>query len=233
MNKEDLPNIKKSIEMLIDSGMTMKMSYKTKINEWYSDISISKFEEDNVYYIAPFYKKFSNREDAVSYFITEALSSKNKGYIQNRLRSKIDLEKYNIEKPSNELKKLFREEGKLVDEEFKLIGVKPYTEPSKKEAEEFMKDSDKLTYVDDIRNKYIELSRKYAPLDIYVSVTALYKTKNNVGEETDYRAGFKIESLTQEELDKKKKLHKDYKFQNIEITYKIGNGKFNRVKYLL
>lgn len=46
-------------------------------------------------------------------------TSKNKGYIQQRLDKTIN--RYNLEKPSKELIKIFEKEGKIVDEEFKLL----------------------------------------------------------------------------------------------------------------
>ena len=111
---------KNSIKELLEFGFEIKFPYKRTINSWYSDISISKFEDS--YTVSPQYTTFYNIDEALDYFLDNAITSKNKGYIQGRLDKKIDLEgDYNIEHPDEELIKLFEEEGKIVDEEFKNL----------------------------------------------------------------------------------------------------------------
>jgi CMP-N-acetylneuraminic acid synthetase len=57
--------------------------------------------------------RFSDIDQAVDFFITEAFTSKNVGYIQSRLMNKNLLGEYDLEKPTSKIKNLFQEEGNV------------------------------------------------------------------------------------------------------------------------
>ena len=118
--------MKEAIKQILLSGGSIGFDMKQSINDWYGTIRIYplksfwKPEAKLTFYVEPYYEEFENIDEAVDFFIKEAFTSKNKAYIQNRLREKIDFEKgFDFEKPTKELIKLFRDEGKLVDKEFK------------------------------------------------------------------------------------------------------------------
>ena len=71
----------------MEKGGTISVPHKSKINEWYGELKISKLGK-NEYVIQPYWQKFSDIDDAVNWFMDKGLTSKNKGYIQNRLRDK-------------------------------------------------------------------------------------------------------------------------------------------------
>lgn len=118
--------MKSEIKKLVELGAIIKMPHKTKINEWFSEISISKVKHSfngRIYYIiSPFGEQIYDVDIAVNTFIDYSFTSKNIGYIQKRLSLKgVDLEQYDLETPNQELLKMFEEESKIVDEETKLF----------------------------------------------------------------------------------------------------------------
>lgn len=113
--------MKESIIDIVEKGGTISIPHKTKIDEWYGELKISKLA-NNEYVIQPYWQKFSNVEDAVNWFLNEGFTSNNFGYIQKKLDSKgIEFSEYDIEEPTDEVRKAFEEEGKIVDEEAKEL----------------------------------------------------------------------------------------------------------------
>ena len=114
---------KQSIKEMLEVGATIKVGFKEEINSWYDEYSIHKSNLDfgSKYYISPTMKGFENAEEAINEFCEHVFTSKNVGYIQKRLHEKgIDFENdYDLERPTKELREIFAEEGKLVDEEYK------------------------------------------------------------------------------------------------------------------
>lgn len=119
--------MKQAIKDILKVGGSISFSLKHSIDEWFGSIKIYHVtphwdpDAKPYYYIEPYGKSFFDIDEAVDFFINEAFTSKNVGYVQNRLRDKgVDFEMdFDLENPSEELLKLFDEEGKLVDEEFK------------------------------------------------------------------------------------------------------------------
>jgi hypothetical protein len=115
---------KNAIKILLEAGATIEMPYKTRIDDWYSKVSISKvFTHDNspIYFI---YRgdNFSDINEAVESFLDIAFSPNNIGYVQQRLRLKgHEFEDYELKKPSEDTIRLFAEESKLIEEELKVI----------------------------------------------------------------------------------------------------------------
>lgn len=111
---------KKAIIDVVELGGTVVFDYKSSIDSWFSEIKIFKIE--NEYIIYPGWKQFSDSESAINYFMDEAFTSKNFGYVQKRLIKKGILnEDDKYENPSTKMKLAFEQEGRLVDEEFKSI----------------------------------------------------------------------------------------------------------------
>jgi hypothetical protein len=110
--------MKESIRQLLLLGCKVSISYKRKINEWFSNIEI--YALNGLYYVD--YKEYDNIEDAINIFCDTAFTSKNVGLIQRRLQDKgVDFEDYNLEYPDAELIKIFEEEGKLLDQEYETL----------------------------------------------------------------------------------------------------------------
>jgi len=101
--------------------MKENISYKTKINDWFSNIEI--YSLNHRYYV--FCYVFDNIEEALDKFCDTAFTSKNIGLIQRRLQDKgVDFDEYKLENPDAELIKIFEEEGKLLDQEYEILNQK-------------------------------------------------------------------------------------------------------------
>lgn len=223
MNKE----IKESIKNVVLSGMTIKHPYKSEISSWYSDISISSY--NGFYSIHPFSVKFANIDDAVNYFCNQAFTSKNVGYIQSRLFDKKILNDYdhNLENPDKELKKLFIEEGKLVDEEAKALDIKliefPKAEDALKEFNLLIQNFNPLTIVKELRN----FEEKYSVLDPFIGMSYNYQYEID-GSKHDFGSGFDYENYEPND-DSYLELDSTYEmiFDHIQISFRIrGDEEF-------
>ena len=116
-------NIRESIKSLLNLGVTVKKPFKDNINDWYSEFSLSPVYSElrgGLVYLSGF-ETFFDVDLAVEFFMSNCFTSKNKGYIQERLSRKVNLDRHNLTKPSEELIQLFEDEGKIVDEEYKTL----------------------------------------------------------------------------------------------------------------
>lgn len=225
-------NKKESIKGVIELGGTVSMSFKTKISDWYGDIKISELNEDGgkIYWIHPFSIRFCDIDDAVNYFCNEALTSKNVGYIQDRLREKglID-DDDDLERPNAKLKKLFKDEGELVDEEAKLLNIIIKPPLSKDDAliefEEIIKNFDKKTFISNL----IEFKRKYITIDPYVNIGFVFNNSNEKNQ--DFTSCISLsKTLFEDRLKYAKKNDDNLIFKHIEITLKLQEGDYKRYK---
>jgi hypothetical protein len=124
---------KESIKEVLEFGFKVGFPYKSKINNWYGNISINK--NHGSFYIEPFDVTLYDIDEAIDYFLDKAVTSKNVGYIQGRLDKKVDFEEdYDLEHPDDELKKLFDDEGKIVDDESKQFNIQIKQLPKIKDA---------------------------------------------------------------------------------------------------
>lgn len=117
---------KEVIKELLEMGVTIKFPFKSQIDSWYGDVSIHKSEfigdiDKPRYYISPYMEYSHDVNEIVNRFCEEVFTSKNVGLIQmNLMKKHIDFEEdYNLERPTKELRQMFDEEGKLVDEQYK------------------------------------------------------------------------------------------------------------------
>lgn len=120
--------MREAFKQIIESGGSIKFPIKLKISDWYGSITLSpicSFWDKGApltYHIDYYGETYTNIDEAIDSFIKKTLTSNNKGYIQKRLMLKginFESDNYDLENPSKEVKKLFKEEGKLVDKEFK------------------------------------------------------------------------------------------------------------------
>jgi len=117
---------KEAIKQLLEMGVTIKFPFKSQIDSWYGDLSIHKSEfvgdiKKPRYYISPHMEYYYDINEVVNRFCEEAFTSKNFGLVQmNLMRKYVGFENdYDLERPTKELREMFAEEGKLVDEEYK------------------------------------------------------------------------------------------------------------------
>lgn len=225
--------MKDSIKNIIQANGKVSVSYKSEIDSWYGEIKIfSLFCEDinnYEYSVEGGVKRqsFNNIDDAVNYFCYNAYTSKNIGYIQSRLMDSgklgKDEEEYDFEEPSNELKKIFKEEGTIVDKEAKLNGIeKPKkqlltTEEAKKEIEQLIPE---IT-IDTVSEKLSAFKYKYLNLDPYISVKAVYSI---LSENREYSSSCNIGYWTKENIEKRKLdvgCKNDLKFKTLRVDVKF------------
>lgn len=118
--------MRESIKLLLNNGVSIRKSFKYEINDWYGEFELYKVYDryNNIEKYYSGYEQFDNIDEAIEHFMENCFTSKNKGYIQQRLDKTIDFEdddRYDLENPSKELIEIFEKEGKIVDEEFKLM----------------------------------------------------------------------------------------------------------------
>ena len=219
---------KESIIEIINFGGTISFPYKKKINDWYSDIKITKLGSDE-YVIQPGWQKFADVEEAVNWFMDKCFTSKNVGYIQSRLMDKgIVTENSNLENPDKEIKDIFKKEGKLVDEEAKSfnIVVKPF--PKIEDANNEINEISKDFTIDNMAEKLKSFKKKYLQLDPYISANFVFDTVSN-GKPHEYRTGCDFSYINKELFDRYMEYNNDKtKYKHMEVTVKIGNSDYNR-----
>jgi hypothetical protein len=215
---------KEAIKEVVSAGLRIQFPFKSEISSWYGEIKL--YEMDNFYYSCDV--KFSNLDEAVNHFCTEAFTSKNVGYVQSRLmdRKLVD-DGSDLERPKKNLKKLFKDEAKKVDEEAKSLDLKPIKFPTSKEAvEEFKSLVDTLT-VDNLVEKLSQYEKKYATLSPYLNLGYKYDVE---GSEHGYRSSFDYENFSREDLNEAKTRedlpqHK-MKWNSLQISFKVKGDDF-------
>ena len=195
---------KEAIKEVVSAGLRIQFPFKSEISSWYGEIKL--YEMDNFYYSCDV--KFSNLDEAVNHFCTEAFTSKNVGYVQSRLMDrKIVDDGSDLERPKKNLKKLFKDEAKKVDEEAKSL-------------------VDTLT-VDNLVEKLSQYEKKYATLSPYLNLGYKYDVE---GSEHGYRSSFDYENFSREDLNEAKTRedlpqHK-MKWNSLQISFKVKGDDF-------
>lgn len=220
--------MKDSIKKVIQMGGTISLPYKTEISCWYSEIKIHKYNKS--YIISPNYIEFFDIDDAVNYFCSESMSSKNYGYVQGRLVKKGiigDQSECDIENPDEKLIEIFKEEGKIVDEEFKLMNIEVKPFPTIDEAnEDIEKIIAEYTNIDSLKKLLNDFMNKYSMIGARLSFSAKYKYDNN---NKDYRISFTDldEKLILKYKDNIKDFNTPMEFICIELCVSIS-GDYKR-----
>lgn len=221
---------KEAIKQVVSAGLRVQFPFKRQISSWYGEIRL--YQLDNFYYSCD--TKFSDLDEAVNHFCTEAFTSKNVGYIQSRLMDKkLVNDGSNLESPDRELKKLFDDEGKKVDEEAKSLGLTPIVFRTTAEAvEEFKSLVGNLT-VDNIVEKLSQYDNKYASLSPYINISYKYDVE---GSEYGYRSTFDYENFSKEDLDKAKTMeglsqHK-MRWKCLQISFRVNSDEFTKTDFL-
>ena len=219
---------KEAIKHLVTNGAIIEFDYKEKISSWYSKIKIYKL--DNFYYVERPYIKFADIDEAVNYFCSIAFTSKNIGYLQNRLRDKkLVGENTDFEKPSTKIRKLFKEEAKLVDEEAKSLNITVKEFPKAKDAiSEFKVLADNAT-IDTLKDKLTDFDNKYSTRNPYISVSCVYDVEDSI---YGYRAEFDYEDISPEIIEEYKSKsisNNKMTWKCLEIVLKVdGDGEYYR-----
>lgn len=188
---------KESLKEILESGISFQFPHKSKISSWYGELKAYKL--GNFYYIGN--TKFSDINQAIDFFLTEAFTSKNVGYLQSRLSDRNPIDEYDLEKPTKKIKQLFEEEGKIVDEEAKVWNLQPIKFVKAKDAvDEFKQLVEKLT-PDNIKSSLADFDKKYAILDPYINLSYKYDVEGN---DYGYRQSFHYEDFSIEDLNEAK-----------------------------
>ena len=106
-----------AFEVIVEAGAHVEIAYKKEISHWYTEIKLYKLDKEYIISGGNLYNKFDTFKEASDAFYNMCFTSKNIGLIQNRLMKKIELDDGAFAHPSKELKKLFKEEGKILDKE--------------------------------------------------------------------------------------------------------------------
>jgi hypothetical protein len=111
--------MKQAIKEILLAGGKVSFGLKYSIDEAYTSIEIYSINVDSSldYIVEPHVGYFTDIDKAIDFFVVEAFTSKNVGYLQKRLQDRGIL--FDVEDLSDEILNLFDEEGKLVAEEFK------------------------------------------------------------------------------------------------------------------
>lgn len=188
---------KESLKEILESGISFQFPHKKNISSWYGELKCYKY--DNFYHVGM--TKFSDIDQAVDFFLTEAFTSKNVGYVQSRLMERTDLGEYDLGKPSKRIKDMFEEEGKIVDEEAKTWNLRSIEFPKPEEAVSEFHDLVKILTPDNIKSSLGEFEKKYATLDPYISLSYKYDVE---GSEYGYRTTFDFSDFSIEDMNEAK-----------------------------
>ena len=133
---------------------------------------------------------------------------------------------HEIEYPTSRMENLFKEEAKLIDEEFEKLNIVikplPLKEDAIKEIQELVDNFDVNTFQD----KLYEFKRKYISIDVYIGLSFVFETVTN-GSTHDFSTSFDIKSFNK----KIKSLSSEFwgkagKFKNIRVSFRVDNSDF-------
>ena len=235
-----VPDIRLALKSVLSSGGRISVPYKSKINEIYGEIVVYKSEKERVpiYTVAKNiteYQEYYDIDMAINVFMTEAYTSRNFGYLQERLKGKgVVFKDSDFETPNREVRKLFRNEAKIVDKDFEDMGIErvkfPTIEEAEKAAEELSKSSK-----DEIHENYMNFLKKYSPLGIYSNFSANYLVEYSKGKKTAYGTSASGSLFLRRDLNRMKyefsKVH-PYEFVNFEMCIKVADGDYLRWEIL-
>ncbi len=220
---------KESIKQVVSNGITIQFPYKSSISSWYGEVKLYKLDD---FYICncPNHIKFYNVDDAVNHFCNIAFTSKNIGYIQSRLVDKKIIDKYDedsIENPNKDIKKLFKEEGKLIDEESKSLNIIINNFPKSDESIiEFKSIIDSFD-VNTIKEQLTQFDRNYSTLNPYISMSYTYDVE---GSDRGFRSMINYGDFSLNRLSESKNYNKSgMTWKCLEITLKVdGDSEYYR-----
>ena len=215
--------MKAAIIDILQKGGSISIPHKSKINEWYGELKISKLSSGE-YVIQPLWQKFSNIEDAANWFLNEGFTSKNYGYIQNRLMERgLVSDGDDLEKPNQKIKNLFKQEGELVDLEAKGFNIQVKPLPKVEDAINHIEWMFRIITPDNIISTLEEFEKEYMPLDPYINLSRVFEYERN-GEIGQFRSGQDYKSFTLSDIS----YHK-YNYKNSELSIKVrGNEEYFR-----
>lgn len=194
--------MKQAIIKLLESGSIIKVDYKKRIEDWFSEISI--YMHKDMIMIGPEHMKFYDVDDGINYFMDKAYTSKNKGFIQRRLGIKglIDEEnEYDFETPSKKMRKIFKDEGIIIDKEFEDYGVVVKKFPKLSEAKKDFKKIKDMETLEEIKEYLTKLKKKYSVLDLVFYGYDDYEFINDRGDKDTGSSSMELIYFSQGHLD--------------------------------
>src|SRR5574343_209185 len=210
-----ITTIKESIKLILNSGGTITVPYKRKINDWYGEIKITRMFNDNFccyeWVIQHPWKVFYDQDEAINYFCYHAFGPSNYGYLQNRLREQGLLESYDdrdFEKPSKKMINLFKSEANKSTELLKNNGiVKPLDNLTKEKA--ILDFENIIANFNIINSGYdiIDYVKKYSLIEPNVSMYFHYKIKRKGDvnfNDNPYMIRLKEKELSKEKIEELK-----------------------------
>jgi hypothetical protein len=215
--------MKAAIIDILQKGGSISIPHKYKINEWYGELKINKLNSGE-YVIQPGWQKFSNIEDAANWFLNEGFTSKNYGYIQNRLMERgLVSDGDDLEKPNQKIKNLFKQEGELVDLEAKEFNIQVKPLPKVEDAINHIEWMFRIITPDNIISTLEEFEKEYMPLDPYINLSRVFEYERN-GEIGQFRSSQDYKNFTLSDIS----YHK-YNYKNSELSIKVrGNEEYFR-----
>ena len=215
-----------AIKKLLNNNSSISVPFKNKIDDWYSEINISRLGEK--YVISQGQMIFYNIDEAIDYFCDLAYSSKNKALIQTRLFDKglID-EDFLID--SNKMR-LVDEECELVDEKFKKRFNKVKEFPDEITATNEIAAVVDFEDINKLRIFLENFERKYSMFDVFLSLTTEFTYIDDNDNEQTFSSGFGLDLLTEEHI-KEHKENEKLVFSHVNLTFDfLGHNNFKRFK---
>lgn len=220
-------NIKESIKNVLSMNGTVSIPYKIELKSWYGEIKIYKIDDEYIISGSCKHTNFSNIDTAVNYFCELSLSSKNYGYLHQRLLDKklIDID-FDFEDISKSNKKKFKNEGILADIDLANMGVTKTQFPDIKKSEEDFEQISKTQDIDELKIKIKTFNDNYMSiLDSNITVSAVFINDDGEREPYDYRISFhKISEFSMEYINNIEAKHSQLTFKCISLHYKINNN---------
>jgi len=223
-------NNKEAIKEIIDSGGTIRFPYKTNLKDWYSEISIFRF--DDRYHVTPG-TNFYSWDGAISYYFGMILAPKNAAYVIERLKRRGIV--CDLEDPDESYLTEFKKEKKKVSEDFKKLDIIHQKVGTRDEMEDALKKIIEGVQENQFPSSLYSDLRTF--LDVYslnlphVSVSFCYSINT---QDSIFRHGEELKCLTPDTLRKAKDLSifqnpDDVKYLHTELSIsyqpKEGGGK--------
>lgn len=213
---------RESIKDILENGGSIELPFKSSINEWYSNIKIYCLEK-NRYVIEPQYQKFSNIDEAVNWFLKEATTSKNVGYVQSRLsRMGVNFESYELDDLG--IKSIIEKEGKIVDDEFEKMDIIIRPFPKKSDAIKEINSLPKEISIDNLVEKISTFENRYITLDPYINLSFVYEYNNN-GNLNEFTSSIDYNSFNID-LYRDRFNRSGITYKNIRIVIKVRGSKY-------
>lgn len=214
--------IKDSIKELLFSGSTIEVPYKEKLEDWYGKVCITQLEDK--YIVQNPWTTFYDIDEAVDYFCSMAYTSRNIGYVLDRLKKKRLISKYlgdgDFKNPNVKFLSLIEKEKIEVDKESILMNLSEFKERSVERAKEDIKKIVKNYHPDDLVEQLSIYMKEYSTLGPFIGLSFVYKNGDH-----DFSSSFDWESFTTKGLEDARKEWDG--FSHLQMSFHLnGNIEF-------